>query len=267
MAARKAASLAASALVALVALGGCRDPAPLAEAPPPEDIGPGPDGSWHRLGLRLLAAREPAQAERAFMRALTEEEVTAETLTGAGVAAAQQGHLAAARRYLESARRLDPESETINTTLGTVLMGIGDHQAAQEAFQTAFLVSSGTSEIAAMNLDLAERALEASGDRTERDAAVAFELQRLGGSEFRLATMPADSPATPRENERAAAEAGAGRSAADMSADDRPAGRAREGEPMGAGAVSSAGSTAASGVTSRAVPHPPLATHGTGQPG
>jgi len=176
-------------LLGAMTLAGCVEPGPLANAPPPDEIRPAADGSWHRLGLRLLAAREPAQAEKAFFRALTEEGVTAETLTGAGVAAAQQGHLATARRYLESARRLDPENENVNTTLGVVLMGLGDYQAAQEAFQTAFLVSSGQSEIAALNLDLAERALDATGYRTEPDPAVAFELQRLGGTEFRLATI------------------------------------------------------------------------------
>ena len=65
--------------------------------------------SYLALGRRLLVAREPDLARRAFMASIYHDGISAAALTGAGIAAQQQGLLHEARRQLERAVELNPE--------------------------------------------------------------------------------------------------------------------------------------------------------------
>ncbi|MEO0822876.1 MAG: tetratricopeptide repeat protein [Pseudomonadota bacterium] len=203
---------------ALVA--GCEQtsPATLSEAPEPERITPRGQESWLNLGLRLLNASDPAQAEIAFQRSLLVEGVSARALTGAGIAAAGQGHMAKAEAYLTRARLIAPQDVDVNNALGLVLYSRGNYSAAQEAFQTAFVVSSGSSDVAKLNLDRSEsilfdRGLLGGG----RDEAMTFDVVRLGRSEYRLTDEGGAPPAQPDE---ATAEDPTGDETGEEAADD-----------------------------------------------
>ncbi|MCL5777107.1 tetratricopeptide repeat protein [Limibaculum sp. FT325] len=177
-------SAAFAASIAL--LGGCETKGPLAELESPTTLTREQGQSWYLLGVQLLATREPSQAERAFNRSIALEGMKAQTLTGLGIAAAQQGQLARARAHLEQARDLAPEDITVHNNLGVVLYDLGEYHAARQSFQTAFLLSSGASEVAALNLAKAETAIALASEQDQPDPAISHRLQRVGASEYRL---------------------------------------------------------------------------------
>ncbi|MEO1721415.1 MAG: hypothetical protein AAFR84_03310 [Pseudomonadota bacterium] len=160
--------------------------------------------TWLATGKTLLARRKPAEAEVAFRRSLALEGVSLEALTGAGIAAKAQGHFKAARIMLLRARSLSPNDVDVNNALGLVLMGLNDYPGAYEAFRTAFIVSSGTSEVAAANLEDARirTAYAATVAPSPDSEAIAFDLSRTGQSEFLLhepgtaaeAVLPPEEP-------------------------------------------------------------------------
>ncbi|MEM7497352.1 MAG: hypothetical protein AAF371_05090 [Pseudomonadota bacterium] len=160
--------------------------------------------TWLATGKALLAKARAADAEVAFRRSLALEGVSVEALAGAGIAAQAQGHLNAARIMLLRARDIAPEDVDVNNALGLVLMGLNDWSGAYQAFRTAFIVSSGASEVAAANLENARiRAAHAASVVPRPDqGAVAFDLSRTGESEFLLhapgtnaeAALPPEEP-------------------------------------------------------------------------
>ncbi|MEL6765868.1 MAG: hypothetical protein AAFP17_01705 [Pseudomonadota bacterium] len=160
--------------------------------------------TWLGTGKALLAQAQPAEAELAFRRSLALEGVSVEALTGAGIAAKTQGHLNAARVMLLRARDLAPDDVDVNNALGLVLKGLNDYPGAYQAFRAAFIVSSGTSEVAAANLEDARiRAAHSALVAPVPDSdAIAFDLSRTGPSEFLLhepgtqveAVLPPEEP-------------------------------------------------------------------------
>jgi tetratricopeptide (TPR) repeat protein len=184
------------ALGLLLAAAGCeflpRSPVAELEAPPPM---PEPETSWLDLGRKLLAADQPDQARDAFIRSLRVEGVTAAALTGAGVAAEQQGMLTEARRHFEAARRRAPRSVTAHLNLGAVLYRMGELRAARRAFEAALKLSGGASEAAARNIAISEAAIRraetaAAGntDATPPELNPRW-VERVGPTRYRLSGL------------------------------------------------------------------------------
>jgi len=123
--------------------------------------------SYLSRGKYLLAAGEPDLAMRAFTTAMSVDGISVEAMTGAGIAAQQQGLLVSAQRYFEHARKLAPDSVSVHNNLGVVLYMRKEYYSAQEAFQTAYALSSGTSETAERNLNWTEAMIAEISGRSE----------------------------------------------------------------------------------------------------
>jgi Flp pilus assembly protein TadD len=152
----------------------------------PAAVEPRPSGTYLSLGKRLLAHREPDLAIRAFLISLNNEGLSAQAMTGAGIAYQQQGLLTVARSYLEQARQLAPNSVVVHNNLGVVLYQLKEYYPARDEFRSAFAISNGTSEMAERNLNRVEATIAASEMVPETDQAISHEVIRLGGGEFRL---------------------------------------------------------------------------------
>ncbi len=146
----------------------------------------GQTNTYLSLGKHMLAAREPDLAMKAFLASMSAEGISAEAMTGAGIAAQQQGLLTSARRYFEQARELAPDSVIAHNNLGVVLYKLKEYYPARNAFRTAFALSSGKSEMAERNLNLAEATIARMEKVPETDPAISHDVIRLGSSEFRL---------------------------------------------------------------------------------
>ena len=172
---------------------------PMANAPggatalqAPARLAPQQSETYLSLGKRLLAEREPDLAMKAFLTSMSVEGVSAEAMTGAGIATQQQGLLTSAQRYFVQAHNLAPKSVVTNNNLGVVLYMLKEYYPARNAFRTAYALSSGKSEMAERNLNRTEEAIALLEEVDEADPAITHDLIRLGTSEFRLveATSP-----------------------------------------------------------------------------
>ncbi len=152
----------------------------------------GPTVSYLSLGKRMLAAREPDLAMKAFLTSMSVDGVSAEAMTGAGIAAQHQGLLTSARRYFEKASELAPNSEIAYNNLGVVLYKLKEYYPARNAFRRAYALSGGKSEMAERNLNRAEATIARMEEVSKTDLAISHDVIRLGSSEFRL--MEAASP-------------------------------------------------------------------------
>ena len=140
------------------------------------------------LGKRMLAAREPSLATKAFFASMNAEGISAEAMTGVGIAAQQQGLLTSARRYFEQARELAPDSVIAHNNLGVVLYKLKEYYPARNAFRRAFALSSGKSEMAEHNLNRVEATIARLEEVPKTDPAITHEVVRLGNGVFRLVT-------------------------------------------------------------------------------
>lgn len=191
------ATLTLSALVCAA----CTTPGAETALTPTPQVRPAQSESYLTLGNRLLAAREPALAMQAFTASMSVEGISAEALTGAGIAAQQQGMLGAARRYFEHGRDLAPESPIAHSNLGVVLFRLKEYDDARSAFRIALALSGGDSEAVRRNFERAESALAALGEGHESDPALAQRVVRLGTDEFRLTALPETEQETAARNE------------------------------------------------------------------
>lgn len=181
----------ASVMASALALGGCAMPAADARFEPPPERRPAPGDSYLALGTRLLAVNEPAMAMKAFAASLSAEGVSAEAMTGAGMAAERQGLLTTARRYFEHARDLAPGSATAHNNLGVVLFRLREYDAAAAAFRSALALSDGGSEAARRNLERTEAVLAGLGEEEGgEESAISQRVVRLGTSAFLLTEAP-----------------------------------------------------------------------------
>ncbi len=142
--------------------------------------------SYLTLGKRMLAAREPNLALKAFLTSMSVEGISSEAMTGAGIATQQQGLLTSARRYFEQARELAPDSVIAHNNLGVVLYKLKEYYPARNAFRRAYALSNGKSEMAERNLNLAEAEVARMEKVPKTDPAITHDVIRLGTSEFRL---------------------------------------------------------------------------------
>jgi Tfp pilus assembly protein PilF len=165
--------------------------APVAETPlePTVAVEPRKSETYLSLGTRLLVAREPELAIKAFNRSMNADGISPEALIGAGIAYQQQGLLSSARRYLEQASRLDPNSVVAHNNLGVVLFQLKEYHRARDEFRMAFAISNGASELAERNLNRIEATIAAIEVIPETDQSVSHGVVRLGGGEFRLVEL------------------------------------------------------------------------------
>lgn len=140
--------------------------------------------SYLSRGKYFLTAREPDLAMKAFLTSMSVDGISVAAMTGAGIAAQQQGLLVSAQRYFEQARNLDPQSVAANNNLGVVLYMRKEYYPAQSAFQTAYALSSGTSEMAERNLNRAEATIARIEGLPETDPAAAQNEALFGTDEF-----------------------------------------------------------------------------------
>jgi Flp pilus assembly protein TadD len=180
-------------------VSGCTETGPLAnlESRPTNPAvaaqAPG-NGGYLALGKRYLSIDEPELAYDAFVASMRTEGLTAEALTGAGIASEKQGLLTEARRFFDRALTLDPESLAANNNLGVVLFRLKEYYPAREAFRAAFALSSGQNEIAERNLNRVEVVVAQIEEAEKSDPAVSYRVVRLGTSEFRITPAPEESP-------------------------------------------------------------------------
>lgn len=165
--------------------GACTRPG-LAALPPQTSPEPQPTETLLAMGKRLLAAREPALAFKVFVKSMTVDGLSAEAITGVGIAAERQGMVNAARRYFEHASKLAPESVIAHNNLGVVLYRLKEYYLARDEFRIAYALSSGASTMAARNLNRAEQAIALIEESEAPDPAISHEVIRLGTSEFRI---------------------------------------------------------------------------------
>ncbi|MEM8698165.1 MAG: tetratricopeptide repeat protein, partial [Pseudomonadota bacterium] len=137
------------------------------------------------LGREALRLGEFNAAKGHFISAINLGGMTAEALTGIGLAEEGQGHLHQAQRFFESALRLAPNSVMAHNNLGVVLFQRARYHEAKQAFQSAYALSSGSSEIAQHNLRLANLTV-AEIDANEAGVLQSHRLQRIGTSEYQL---------------------------------------------------------------------------------
>jgi Tfp pilus assembly protein PilF len=196
----------ASAMASALALAGCAMPPMDAGLEPPREQRPAAGESYLALGSRLLAQNEPALAMKAFNVSLSAEGISAEAMTGAGVAAARQGLLTTARRYFENARDLAPGSATAHNNLGVVLFWLRDYDAAAAAFRSALALPGGDSEAVRRNLARTEAALARLEEEGGDESAISQRVVRLGTSAFLLTeASPAEAAAAPEAPDAAGA--------------------------------------------------------------
>lgn len=143
-------------------------------------------GTYLDLGRSLLASNQPDLAHDAFIRSIRVEGLTAAALTGAGLASERQGLLHDAKRYFLRAKTMEPASVLANNNLGVVLYRLEEYNAAKQAFQAAFALSSGTNKVAQHNLGLTEFAIARELDRGLALAENPTTVQRLGSGVYTL---------------------------------------------------------------------------------
>lgn len=177
----------AVALLIAALLGACeQQTGGLSELEKPVTVSTRKGETYLELGARLLYAREPELAQKAFTASLSHEGVSVQALTGMAIAVQQQGLLTESRRYLERARDLAPDSVTTNNNLGVVLFALKEYHAARNAFRVAYALSSGTNELAERNLNEIDEVIAQIDETGEVDPAITYRVERLGSSEFRL---------------------------------------------------------------------------------
>ncbi len=171
-------------VVSLLAAACMPQTGPMDLEPAPQ-LQPGPGETYLSLGKSMLATNEPALAMRAFTASMSTEGMTAEAVTGAGIAARRQGLVTAARRYFEKARELAPRSATVHNNLGVVLFELEEYHAARSAFRTAMELSGEGDQAARENLLRAEAAL-ARGRGEAAEYPGTPRIVRLGTDRFRI---------------------------------------------------------------------------------
>lgn len=181
-------------IVAALALMGCVQPqGALAQRP-----GPASNVPPLELGLRLLKSGEPTLALSAFNRALGQGDVTAEALTGVGVALHRLGRRKESVRFLRSAIDVDPNFAIARNNLGVLLYELGDVPGAVSEFEIAYALTEGLDRDVATNLGIAETvSAQTRVETIVTEDNVTFDVVRFGHGVFRLTprdAAPAEDP-------------------------------------------------------------------------
>jgi Flp pilus assembly protein TadD len=114
------------------------------------------------VGHRLMEAGEYDLALRAYLRAGSEQGITADVLSAVGAVNLKLGRLGQAENILRQAVKADPTSVPALNNLGVVLMERNKLGEARNVFQQAFAQDSGQSDSVRENLRLAIARSDAS---------------------------------------------------------------------------------------------------------
>lgn len=174
------------ATILLLLAAGCQPTSPPIVLEPANPL-PEPRTTYLDLGINLLRVNQNDLARKAFIRSIRVEGATAEAFSGAGVAAERQNLLGEAQKFFEQAHRLAPESVLTNNNLGAIHYRMGDYHAAKRAFQAAYAISSGTSEISQKNLAISNIAIERENERYAPVVGNPVLVQRLGTGVYKIA--------------------------------------------------------------------------------
>lgn len=184
----KATTACALAATVTLAITGCqRQTSPLVKLEAANTL-PEPTATYLELGIELLRVSQNDLARKAFIRSIRMEGATPEAFSGAGVAAERNNLLGEAQRFFEQAHTLAPESVLTNNNLGAIHYRLGDYHSARRAFQAAFAISSGESDISERNLALTNIAIERENERYADVVRNPVLIQRLGTGVYKLGT-------------------------------------------------------------------------------
>ena len=184
----KAATACALAATLMLVTAGCqRQTGPVVRLEPANPL-PEPKTTYLDLGIQLLRVNQNDLARKAFIRSIRMEGATPEAFSGAGVAAERKNLLGEAQRFFEQAHKLAPESVLTNNNLGAIHYRLGDYHSARRAFQAAFAISSGESDISKKNLALTNIAIERENERYVDVVRNPVLIQRLGTGVYKLGT-------------------------------------------------------------------------------
>ncbi len=154
-------------------------PEPVAQLPRSE-------GTYLNMGRHLLRSNQPDLARDAFIRSIRTEGLSAEALTGAGLASERQGLMHDALRYFQHAANIAPSSVLAQNNLGAALYRLERFYEAKQAFQAAFALSSGKNRVAEHNLGLADLAIRREQNEGLALAPNPLPVVRLGSGEYTL---------------------------------------------------------------------------------
>lgn len=140
------------------------------------------------VGHRAMEAGLYENALKAYLRAASEQGLTADVLSAMGSANLKLGRLGQAERLLRLAVEKDERFAPAWNNLGVVLMERDEVGEAVRVFKIAFGLDSGESADIKQNLTLALAKLEdrAYDQGTEKD----FELVRSGSGQYELLRTP-----------------------------------------------------------------------------
>lgn len=152
-------------------------------APGTDAGGAGVDGLL--VGHRLMEAGEHELALKAYLRAASEDGISADVLSALGSANLQLGRLGQSEALLRRALQMDPGNVPALNNLGVVLMERDKLGEARVVFQQAFALDSGESDSIRENLRLAIAKTESPVyDEPKEDPK--FSLVRRGQGEYVL---------------------------------------------------------------------------------
>jgi len=155
-----------------------------------------PPASELDIGVRLLAANQPAMALDPFNRSIPLDGGSADALTGIGASYLQLGQRAQALQFLEAATTLDPNSALARNNLGVALYDEGDYVRALTEFNRAYALTDGLDVSIATNVGIAEAALAEAGQAIPAVDEVQFDVIQYGHGVYRLEPRTAEPPAT-----------------------------------------------------------------------
>lgn len=182
---------AAVILLICIALTACQHTGGLAASGKPRNVPYGVDSREQGVdgllvGHRLMEAGEYELAMKAYLRAASEQGMTADVLSAIGSADLKLGRLGQAEQVLRRAIEADETNIPALNNLGCVLIEQGKAGEARRVFQQAFALDSGQSDSIRENLKLAIARSEASVYNPVQDEKPVMKLVRRGQGSYVL---------------------------------------------------------------------------------
>ena len=179
----------AALLLMTLALAACTGPGAVSRNLPfgVDPRGEAVDGLM--VGHRLMEAKQPELALKAYLRAAGEEGVTTDVLSAIGSANLALGRLGQAEQILRRAVEQDNNSVPALNNLGVVLMERGNFGEARIYFQQAFALDSGQSDSIRDNLKLAIARSETKVYDDSSEEKGEFQLVRRDKGQYVLLTQ------------------------------------------------------------------------------
>lgn len=138
------------------------------------------------VGHRLMAAKEPELALKAYLRAAGEMGANVDVLSAIGSANLALGRLGQAEQILRRAVDADPSFVPAQNNLGVVLMERGQISQARVVFERAFALDSGQSDAIRENLKHAIAMMNNSIYAATQDEKPVMNLVRRGQGDYVL---------------------------------------------------------------------------------